>query len=61
MKTGNFSLLAANLAMLAIVACSPAGQQPTPSAEDAVTTLFEPFNEGLQPGAAVLVMNDGGD
>jgi CubicO group peptidase (beta-lactamase class C family) len=59
MRIGNRSLPAITLAMLAVMACSPAEQQPAPSTEDAVTTVFEPLNEGLQPGAAVLVMKDG--
>lgn len=57
-------MLAAGLslagALLFLVGCDR--EPPAPSAEDAsrqVDALFAPYTEGVQPGAAVLVVRDG--
>lgn len=62
MKTRKPSVLIASIVLLGTTACSP--QQDTAPAstvtrDEAITALFVPFDEGQQPGAAVLIMQDG--
>lgn len=62
MKIINLSALIGSIALLGAIACSPQ-QEPTPrptvTHDAAISALFSPFDEGLQPGAAVLIVRNG--